>query len=1090
MTGRTASRADRGWFSRVCVPDKPKSLNRFECADKNVYATLLFAVLNLNLFATQVQHVQRSVNDANGSVISAVSTNVWQDTGSTYTTVTAPAAYSTYRFTHWTSDSYLATQFRDVWGRSQNPMSFYLVENTTNTAHYLPYTQDMDGDTVPDWFEIEYFNTLSYGASDDTDGDGISLKNESIGGTHPLYGNSSTTGGVYWTDFGLISVDMAGCPKYVLRSIPAGTVNQSAIVSPGTVIATVNKPGGSAFGYWTLDGIQQRDAWGVAYTQFSFMMTDTNREGIAYLFSGDTDADGVLDAYEQYYYGTLANSGTSDTDGDGRTLLQEYTAGTSPLIGNSSITGGVYWADSVLITVNLAGYSRYRIESYPAIVQTLIVRDGTQITTPNITQSTFAYWTLDGVQQRDAWGVAVRQFSFVVDGADRDAIAYYITGDSDGDGVGDAYEQYYYGTLANSGTSDTDGDGRTLAQEYVAGSLPHVGTSSSVGGVYWVDSVLVTANLQSFERLTQVLTNGVRSGVFSFNPAVVSGWDMGERSAPALGDWDGDGDLDFFVGASGGVIRFYENVGSRTTLDLVERTSAFSGWASRWSGIANPVPALGDWDGDGRADLAIGGDTGSVCLMSSTGIFSDTLTPAVEQTIVTGSASAIPAFARVLGDAGLDLIVLLADGTVRAYGNTGNSVSPYNGTSFTDNLLGQSVPNATGLAGGDIDGNGLDDILVSDSVGRIWEFHQGTAGIFTLMSRVWGGTFNGFASGLTLALGDLDGDSDLDALCGLTSGGLVGLRDPRIGIPGGLQAFDGAQSILLRWDPNTHYRLRGYNVYRAQSAEGTFGKITSERVRMPGYTDAAVSSGVEYSYYVKGVSGAIYPGNSAEKLVETSASETVSATCGKVVLWMSDYNAAPGSIATLKVNANNATGIAGRNLDIRISYDPAIILPVEQVMLTNTVEQTVLTQGLIVSNNAESATGELCITGYDGVVTGEGHLFDILFVVQPGVLSGTVSTNSFTLASFETQGGMSLTVDATAKATLTIKAEYVRGDIDGNGIVNHDDCQALLQIVAHRETPTAEQLKAGDMDGNGLLDHNDFKLLHDFHLGKPTNPRK
>lgn len=1089
--GRMASRAACGCFPPSCVPDSPERLNRFKCADKNVYATLLVAALNLNLFATQVQHVQRSVNDANGMVTNAVSASAWLETGVNYTTVTAPALYSsTLRFTHWTSDSYPATQFRDAWGRSQNPMAFYLVENTTNTAHYLPSSQDTDGDTVPDWFEMEYLNTLALDANADTDNDGISLKNECTGGTHPLYGNSATAGGVYLTNSSLISVNMAGCPRYVLRSIPAGTVNQSATVWPGTKITTANKPGGSTFGYWTLDGVQQRDAWGVAYTQFSFTMTDMNREGIAYLFSGDTDADGVLDAYEQIYYGTLENSGSSDTDGDGRTLIQEYAAGTPPHIGNSSVTGGVYWVDSATITVNLAGYSRYRIESYPFVVQTAIVRDGTKITTPNMTQSTFAYWTLDGVQQRDAWGVAVRQFSFVVDGADREAIAYYITGDSDGDGVGDAYEQYYYGTLTNTATSDTDGDGRTLLQEYVAGSLPHVGISTSVGGVYWIDSALVTVNLQAFERLTQVLTNGVMTGVFSFNPAVVSGWDMGERSAPALGDWDGDGDLDFFVGASGGVIRFYENIGNRTTFDLVERTAAFNGWVSRWSGIANPCPALADWDNDGRADLAIGGDTGSVRLMSSTGVFSDTPTPAMEQTIVTGSTSAIPTFARVISDSGLDLIVLLPDGTVRAYGNTGNVDSPYRGESYTENLLGQAVPNATGLAGGDIDGNGLDDVLVSDAVGRIWEFHQRTAGVFTLMSRVWGGTFNGFANGLSLALGDLDGDSDLDAICGLTAGGLVGLRDPRIGIPGGLQAFDGAQSILLRWDPNTHYRLRGYNVYRAQSAEGVFGKITPERVRMPGYTDEGVSAGVEYLYFVKGVSGAIYPGNSVEKLVETPASETVSATCGKVVLWMSDYNAAPGSIATLKVNANNATGIAGRNLDIRISYASAVIRPAEQVMLTNTVEQTVLTQGLIISNNASTATGELCITGYEGVVTGEGHLFDILFVVQPGVLTGTLSTNSFAFASFETQDGVSVTVDATAQAILTVKVEYVRGDVDGNGIVNHEDCQALQQIIAHREMPTQEQLKAGDMDGNGMLDHNDFKLLHDFHLGKPTNPKK
>jgi FG-GAP-like repeat len=1058
---------------------------------RGVYSVFFAFLTSWSLFAAQVQHDQRSVNDADGGVVDALSASEWLETGATYTTLTAPAVYTTNNFTHWTSDSYPTNLFRDAWGRSMNPMSFYLVEKTTNTAHYLPSSQDVDGDTVPDWFEKEYFNTLSLNASADTDSDGISLKNEFMGGTHPLYGESSSTGDVFWVDSDLLEINLMGYPKYVVRSIPSGAVNQSGTSAAGTVITTVCNPGGTNFGFWTLDGIPQKDSWGTAYSQISFTMGTSNREAIAYLFVGDTDADGVPDSYEQFYYGTLTNNATSDTDGDGKTLLIEYTNGSLPHIADSSSEGGVYWTDSTLMTINFAGYSRYQIMSSPTgtVNQSEIVRDGTLITTPDMTQSAFAYWSLDGVQQRDEWGVANRQISFVVAGTNREAVAFLVSGDSDEDGVADAYEYYYYGTLLNSAASDTDGDGRTLAQEYETEDLPHIGTSSSLGGVYWSDPASVTVNLQPFERLTHTLTNGVVTGVFSFNPLVVSGWDLGERTTPALGDWDGDGDLDFFVGASGGVIRFYENVGSRTTLDLVERTSSFTGWADRWSGITNPAPALGDWNNDGRADLAIGGNTGSVRVISSTGIFSSTPSSAVEQTIETGSASAIPAFARVVGDASLDLIVLLADGTVRAYGHTGNMTSPYSGASYTENLLGQAVPNATGLAGGDIDKNGLDDVLVSDAVGRIWEFHQKTAGVFTLMSRVWGGTFNGFASGLSLALGDLDGDSDMDAICGLTSGGLVGLRDPRIGIPSGLQAFDGAQSILLRWDPNTHYRLRGYNVYRAYNANGNFSAITPERVKMPTYTDTAVSSGVEYFYFIKGVSGAIYPGNSAEILVETPASETVSAACGKVVLWMSDYNAAPGTIATLKVNANNATGIAGRNLDIRISYDPSVIRPVSQVMSTNTVEQTILTQGLTVSNNAASATGELRITGYAGVVTGEGHLFDILFVVQPGVLNGTITTNSFTLASLETQSGLSVTVDSTAQAILTIKVEYVRGDVDGNGIVNHDDCQALQQIVAHRVTPTAEQLKAGDMDGNRLLDHNDFKLLHDFHLGKPTNPK-
>ena len=94
------------------------------------------------------------------------------------------------------TSSYPETSYRDAWGRSLNPISFILLEDTTATAHYLPATRDTDADGLPDWFEIEYFGDLTRPASDDSDGDGISLLAEYTGGTHPLYGNSHLEGGV------------------------------------------------------------------------------------------------------------------------------------------------------------------------------------------------------------------------------------------------------------------------------------------------------------------------------------------------------------------------------------------------------------------------------------------------------------------------------------------------------------------------------------------------------------------------------------------------------------------------------------------------------------------------------------------------------------------------------------------------------------------------------------------------------------------------------------------------------------------------------------------------------------------------------
>ena len=94
--------------------------------------------------AATVNLIQTATNDADGSALGAVSSDQYLETALTYTTGTAPAEYSGYGFTHWSNSSYPATSYRDVWGRSLNPISFVLLEDTTATAHYLPSSLDAD----------------------------------------------------------------------------------------------------------------------------------------------------------------------------------------------------------------------------------------------------------------------------------------------------------------------------------------------------------------------------------------------------------------------------------------------------------------------------------------------------------------------------------------------------------------------------------------------------------------------------------------------------------------------------------------------------------------------------------------------------------------------------------------------------------------------------------------------------------------------------------------------------------------------------------------------------------------------------------
>lgn len=1041
---------------------------------ESIYIVAL--LLSISLHAATVNFAQDSVNDATGTSIPAVSSSQYLETATSYTTITAPASWSDYHFTHWSNSSYPATIYRDAWGRSLNPIPFTLLEDTIATAHYLPAALDSDGDGVPDWYEMEYYGNLSQGVASDTDGDGISLLAEYSGGTHPLYGNSQQAGGVAYANSSLVSFNRAGYAKYTLRSVPTGTVNQAAIAPPGTVVTTPDLTANTAFGYWTLDGVRQQDAWGVAYPQITFTMESTNREAVAYLFTGDTDGDGVPDAYEQYYYGTLANNQNSDTDGDGITLLAERSGGTNPLYANTRQDGGVAWADSALVTVNLAGFSRYTLASDPpgTVNQSAIVPDGTVITTPEMAQSTFGYWTLDGVPQRDAWGAGLRQLSFTVDGADRLAVARHFSSDTDGDTIPDAWEQYHFGTLAYATQDAPGGSGWSLLAAYQSGASPLFPQSHQDGGVAWTDSATVVVNLQPFERLSKMLIGGVLTDFFSPDPNGVSGIQAGTWSATAVTDWDGDGDPDLFIAHEGG-LRIFRHIGTARNPNLEEITTGFAALEAYVAGIERPVIAGGDWNGDGLGDLVIGGNTGTLRLIASGGAFTSNAS-GLDLTLPTTRTS--PALGDVNVDGRADLLVLLDDGTVSFFPNNGTAV-PFSG-SGSANFLGTPAPDGTSIAVGDINQDGLPDLLLADSDGRIWEFINNGSGGFSLQSKVWGGSYPGFAAGLTLATVDIEGDGDLDLIAGLANGGIIALRDPSVGRPTGLIARPGANSVQLDWDPNWQSRIRGYYVYRAIAEAGPFAKLLADYVPLPSYLDSPVDPSILHYYYVTGVSQFFLPGNSTPRIVESLPSDLAITQTGKVILSLRPARASPGNVIKINLSIENAMGITGNGMQLRVAYDAAKLTPSAQAQTGGeTVLSTGLSRNLAFTDNGASASGELIINGTGGELEpGSGKLFTLQFKVAAGLPDGTILPVTISSATLRGLNGNLLAVEILHQAPSRVGSAFIEGDLDGDGLVSNADKILLMTLIPPTtRAPTAEQLMAGDLNGDGKIDEKDLVLL-------------
>ncbi len=209
----------------------------------------------------------------------------------------------------------------------------------------------------------------------------------------------------------------------------------------------------------------------------------------------------------------------------------------------------------------------------------------------------------------------------------------------------------------------------------------------------------------------------------SSNP--LNGVEVGDNSMPAFVDIDGDGDTDLFPGNRDGLISYYKNTGTASAPVF----TLITGTANPLNGIdvgQYSAPAFADIDGDGDQDAFIGESEGHILYYKNTGT---TSSPAF--TMQSGSSNPFngvdlglntaPVFVNLDGDGDLDAFIGESSGNIFYYKNTGTasmpvftpqtgSSNPFNGV----NAGGYSTP-----AFADIDADGDQDSFIGESYGAI-----------------------------------------------------------------------------------------------------------------------------------------------------------------------------------------------------------------------------------------------------------------------------------------------------------------------------------------------------------------------------------